>query len=124
MKKGIRESGMRWFILFLACNFYFGAYYCYDNFGPIETEIKEELNIDSAQYLLLYSVYSYPGCFMPVLGGMLMDSIGIRIGLFTFTLINTIGQFVVWYGTYKNQFWVMLVGRTIFGFTGDAMAVA
>ena len=90
-KRGIRESGMRWFILFLACNFYFGAYYCYDNFGPIETEIKKELNIDSAQYLLLYSVYSYPGCFMPVLGGMLMDSIGIRIGLFTFTLINTIG---------------------------------
>ena len=82
-------------ILFMACNFYFGAYYCYDNFGPIETELKRDLDIDSSQFLMIYSVYSYPGCFMPVVAGMLMDRIGMRIGLLSLTFINTIGQFVV-----------------------------
>ena len=48
VKKNVRETWMRWAVLSMACNFYFGAYYCYDNFGPIETQIKEELDIDSA----------------------------------------------------------------------------
>ena len=94
----VRTSCWRWIMLILLCNFYFGPYYCYDNFGPIETQMKKQLNINSEQFLLLYSVYSWTGCFMPFVFGIMMDKIGVGITLVLFSIINTIGQFVVWYG--------------------------
>ena len=111
-------------MLILLCNFYFGPYYCFDNFGPIETEMKAQLNINSEQFLLLYSVYSWTGCFMPFVFGVMMDKIGVGITLVLFSVINTFGVFVVWYGAKITSFNMMIAGRIIFGFTGDAMSVA
>ena len=61
---------------------------------------------------------------MPFVFGMMMDKIGVRITLVIFSFINTFGQFVVWYGAKYEMFNVMIIGRIIFGFTGDAMSVA
>lgn len=61
---------------------------------------------------------------MPFVFGVMMDRVGVGITLILFSIINTIGQFVVWYGAKINNFIVMLAGRIIFGFTGDAMSVA
>ena len=61
---------------------------------------------------------------MPFVFGMMMDKIGVPITLIMFSVINTFGQFVVWIGAYSDQYIIMLVGRIIFGFTGDAMSVA
>ena len=123
-KDKTRTSCLRWIMLVLLCNFYFGPYYCYDNFGPIETEMKAQLKINSEEFLLLYSVYSWTGCFMPFVFGIMMDKIGVGITLVIFSIINTAGQFVVWYGAKTLDFDIMVVGRIIFGFTGDAMSVA
>lgn len=33
--KTFRETNWRWLMLFFACCFLFGSYFCYDNPGPI-----------------------------------------------------------------------------------------
>jgi hypothetical protein len=61
---------------------------------------------------------------MPFVFGFMMDKIGVGITLVLFSIINTFGTFVVWYGAKKLDFNMMIAGRIIFGFTGDAMSVA
>ena len=33
----LKKTNMRWCMLFMACCFLLGSYFCYDNPGPIET---------------------------------------------------------------------------------------
>ena len=87
----IRKSSVRWLMLFMACMFMFGNTFCYDNPGPLEKQLEEEFNMDSFHYSLLYTVYSIPNMILPILGGILLDSIGIRTGLILFCSILTIG---------------------------------
>jgi len=47
--------------------------------------------MDSTHYALLYTVYSLPNMVLPILGGVLLDSMGIRLGLILFCFILTIG---------------------------------
>ena len=39
----------------------------------------------------MYSVYSFPNMILPLLGGILMDKIGVKTGLMIATTLVTIG---------------------------------
>ena len=80
--------------------------------------------MDSTSYSLLYTVYSIPNMVLPILGGIFLDRIGIRMGLILFCAILTLGQFVFMLGGYNNSYHQMLVGRIIFGMGGECMSVA
>ena len=60
--------------------------------------MRKQFDIDSYHYSLLYTVYSIPNMVLPILGGILLDTIGIRIGLVLFCAILTLGQFVFMLG--------------------------
>ena len=62
--------------------------------------IRRIFNLDSADFNLLYTVYSMPNMVFPILGGIFLDKIGIRSGLLLFTVILTIGQGVFMIGGY------------------------
>lgn len=111
-------------MLFMACCFLLGSYYCYDIPGVIEKPLEESFNIDSKTWSLLYTVYSIPNMVLPVFGGVFLDTIGMRAGLLLFTSILTLGQFVFMLGGYQHKYWLMLVGRVIFGLGGESMSVA
>jgi MFS family permease len=119
-----KKSSVRWCMLFMACFFIFGSNFCYDSPGPLETNLEEQFKIDSAHFSLLYTVYSLPNMVLPVLGGVLLDSIGVRSGLIVFCCILTAGQFVFMYGGYQSNFDTMIAGRVIFGMGGESMGVA
>jgi hypothetical protein len=76
--KQFRETNWRWLMLFFACTFLIGSYFCYDNPGVIEKQIETLFGISQSQFSLLYSVYSYPNMILPVFGGMFLDIIGMR----------------------------------------------
>ena len=61
---------------------------------------------------------------LPFFGGVMLDKLGIRVGLILFTVVLTAGQFVFMMGGYRDKFWLMLVGRVIFGLGGESMSVA
>jgi len=111
-------------MLFMACNFLLGSYFCYDNPGPLETQLEEQFHLDSTHFSLLYTVYSLPNMILPILGGIFLDKIGIRSGLVLFTTILTIGQLVFMVGGYQLNYDMMIAGRVVFGMGGECMNVA
>ena len=108
----------------MACCFLLGNYFCYDNPGPLETQLEALFKIDSTHYSLLYTVYSLPNMVLPIFGGIFLDRIGIRSGLVLFTVILTVGQFVFMIGGYTNNYNTLIAGRVIFGMGGECMNVA
>ncbi len=74
------------------------------------------MKIDTAQYTLLYSLYSWPNVILSVFGGFLLDRVfGIRIGTVVFSALIVLGQVIFALGGFVNSFAVMLVGRFVFG---------
>jgi len=122
--KTFRESNWRWLMLFFGCCFLLGSYFCYDNPGPIQTTLQDDLGLSTAEYNLLYSVYSYPNTVLPIFGGIFLDMIGLRLGIMIFTTILTLGQGIFMIGGYKRSFGIMLAGRVVFGLGGESMSVA
>jgi len=111
--------------LLMMCLLGFGSYFCFDNPGALQTDIKQSMNITTAQFANLYSWYSWPNVVLPVVGGFLMDRVlGIRFGTMLFAFIICVGQAVFSLGGFLDQLWVMEIGRFVFGIGGESLAVA
>ena len=82
------------------------------------------MNISTAKFNLLYSVYSYPNTVLPIFGGIFLDIIGLRLGILVFSGILTLGQGVFMIGGYQKSFGIMIAGRVIFGLGGESLSVA
>ena len=65
-----------------------------------------------------------PDVFLPLFGGILLDTIGIRTGLVLFCAILTVGQFVFMMGGYQENYDELIAGRVIYGVGGESMGVA
>ncbi|KAL3280709.1 hypothetical protein HHI36_003945 [Cryptolaemus montrouzieri] len=111
--------------LLLLCFVGFGSYFCYDNPAALQDYIQEDLNLTKAQYTMLYSVYSWPNVFLGFVGGFLIDSVfGIRMGSNIYMSLTLIGQLCCSTGVWMGSYWMMLLGRFIFGLGGESLAVA
>ena len=111
--------------LIMMCLLGFGSYFCYDNPGALQSEIKTSLNITTTQFSNLYAWYCWPNVVLPIVGGFLMDRVlGIRLGTMVFALFIVIGQIIFAFGGFLDQLWVMEIGRFVFGIGGESLAVA
>jgi MFS family permease len=140
-------------MLALLCTGLLGSYYCYDNpsatqvameqyFGGNATSTEDDTSSscsgDSSSssdsggtftlyFNLLYSVYSWPNVILPFFGGYLSDKLGVRLMLVVFLLFITLGQVIFAFGASLKGMWawyVMWIGRTVFGFGGESLSVA
>ena len=103
----------------------FGSYFCYDGPGALQSEIKSNLNITTAQFSSLYAWYCWPNAVLPIVGGFLMDRVlGIRFGTMVFAMFIVIGQLLFALGGFVDRLWVMEIGRFVFGIGGESLAVA
>ncbi|XP_077285994.1 lysosomal dipeptide transporter MFSD1-like isoform X2 [Arctopsyche grandis] len=115
----------RFVALIFMCLLGFGSYFCYDNPGALQDKFKEDLKINTTQFVLLYSIYSWPNVILCFIGGFLIDRVfGIRLGTLLYMMILLIGAVLFALGGYINAFWLMIVGRFIFGIGGESLAVA
>lgn len=73
---------------------------------------------------MFYTVYSIPNMFLPLFGGIILDKIGISLGLVSFCLILSLGQLVFAIGGYRESYVILLLGRILFGLGGECMSVA
>ncbi|XP_074046928.1 lysosomal dipeptide transporter MFSD1 isoform X2 [Macrotis lagotis] len=107
------------------CFLGFGSYFCYDNPAALQTQIQEDMQVDTASFMLLYSWYSWPNVILCFFGGFLIDRVfGIRWGSIIFSFIVCIGQVIFAMGAIVNAFWLMQLGRFVFGIGGESLAVA
>ena len=124
--QSFRLTNMRYVALALACCLLVGSYYCYDNPSALEsylTKADGDFKLSNVNYNLLYSVYSFPNIVLPLFGGLLIDRMGIRIGVVLFSFLLIVGQFLVMMGGVTQNFSLMIVGRVVFGLGGESLGV-
>ncbi|KAM7412994.1 hypothetical protein PAMA_020399 [Pampus argenteus] len=112
-------------VLTFMCFLGFGSYFCYDNPAALQTQVIQDLNLNTSKFMQLYAWYSWPNVVLCFFGGFLLDRVfGIRLGTIIFSLFVCVGQVIFAAGALVNRFWLMEVGRFVFGIGGESLAVA
>ncbi|KAM4628213.1 lysosomal dipeptide transporter MFSD1 isoform 2-T2 [Polymixia lowei] len=112
-------------VLLFMCFLGFGSYFCYDNPAALQTQVIQDMKLNTAQFMQLYAWYSWPNVILCFLGGFLLDRVfGIRLGTVIFSLFVCVGQVIFAAGALLDRFWLMEVGRFVFGIGGESLAVA
>jgi hypothetical protein len=116
----------RYTVLFLCCMITFGSYYCYDIPGALKKSFFERFTgLTQLQYNLMYSLYSWPNVVQVFIGGYVIDRyLGVRWGCALCCIVLCIGQLLVTAGTIKDDVFMCLAGRFIFGIGGETLTVA
>lgn len=73
---------------------------------------------------MLYSVYSIPNVIFPLIGGYLVDKIGVRLCTFIFAFIVCIGHSIFSLGITLQSYTIAVIGRVISGIGGENIIVA
>ncbi|MFP4366266.1 MAG: MFS transporter, partial [Bacteroidales bacterium] len=108
IKKALNDSvTLRWGIMLLVSFTMATNYYFYDALSPLKFLMERELGFSSTDYGFFQAAYSIPNVFllMAVIGGIILDKIGIRITGFAFIFIQFLGAVVTAYGAtpYFNE---------------------
>lgn len=112
-------------VMLMLCFLGFGSYFCYDNPAALQNYIEKDLNLTVTEYTLLYSLYSWPNVVLNFIGGFLLDSVfGIRLGTNIYMFLTFLGQLCFSSGVWFRSFWIMALGRFIFGIGAESLAVA
>ena len=101
IKQKLHESKTaRWIVLMIVSFAMATNYYFYDALAPLADLIRMNLGFTSTEYGFFVSAYSIPNVFlaMAVLGGIILDRIGIRITGFSFIFLMALGGSVTAYG--------------------------
>jgi len=136
---------MRWAVLILSSAVMFFNYYFYDALSPLKDLMQENLGFSSADYGTFMSAYSVPNVFllMAVVGGIILDKLGIRITGSTFIALMAIGSGITAYGAsdmylaggfgydFMSSFWpgispslkMMYLGFFVFGLGAETSIV-
>jgi MFS family permease len=135
----------RWGILLLVGFVLSVNYYFYDAFSTLKSLLTEEFAFTNTQYGLFVSFYSIPNTFllMAVLGGMILDRLGIRRTGFMFVFFMALGAVLTAYGAsdlyrdggagyrfmssflpeYSPELKMMLAGRFFYGLGAETSIV-
>ncbi|MEN8226156.1 MAG: MFS transporter [Bacteroidota bacterium] len=136
---------VRWGILFLVGFILSVNYYFYDAFSTLKDLLTKEFGFTNTDYGLFVSFYSIPNTFllMAVIGGIILDKLGIRRTGFMFVFFMALGAFLTAYGaskaytsggpgyglmqsflpSYSPELKMMLLGRFLFGLGAETSIV-
>jgi MFS family permease len=108
-------------MLSMICFVQFSIIYTTETPGGLEDIIIKVMKIDTTQYTLMYSLYSWPSVITCFVSGFLVDRLfGLNIGYIIFVGISTLGQIILVIGALSHHYSVMLFGRFLIG-TGNEM---
>lgn len=111
----------RWFVLALMSVLLYGVYYAYNSVVPLADSIIREFGISRAQYGLLYSYYSVPNFLIVLIGGILVDKIGVRRAGLLFASLCVVGITMT---AAALSFKLMLAGRLLYGIGAESLLIA
>jgi nitrate/nitrite transporter NarK len=135
----------RWGILILVAFVQAANYYFYDAISPLKRTLETEFGFSSSDFGTFVSFYSIPNTFllMAVLGGIILDKLGIRRTGSLFIGLMAIGGIITAYGAsrlytsggfgyeFMGSFWtgyspelkMMLFGRFFYGLGAETSIV-
>ena len=146
LKKAINESPVaRWGILVLVGFILSVNYYFYDAFSTLKDLLMTEFGFTNTDYGLFVAFYSIPNTilFMAVIGGLILDRLGIRRTGFMFIFSMAFGAMLTAYGSsnyysdggfaygfmttflpnYSPELKMMLIGRFFYGLGAETSIV-
>src|SRR6266436_3598779 len=104
----------RWLVLI-------GSYYAYDALSPLADVLKQQLGFSDLDIGFLQFMYSFPNIFTVVIGGFIIDRLGLRKALMIFAVLSFIGPAVT---AATGHLTIMAAGRLIFGMGAESLNVA
>src|SRR6202140_5901438 len=108
----------RWLGLIFVSLAIFGSYYAYDALSPLADVLKQQLGFSDLDIGLLQAIYSFPNIFTVVIGGFIIDRMGLRKSLMIFGVLCLIGPAIT---ASSGLLWVMATGRLIFGTGAESL---
>ncbi len=146
IKPALKEKmWVRFSILVLVAFVQAANYYFYDAISPLKRTLETEFGFSSSDFGLFVSFYSVPNTFllMAILGGIILDRLGIRRTGTMFVGMMTIGGFITAYGAstlytsggpmynlmasfwpdYSPELKMMLLGRFFYGLGAETSIV-
>src|SRR5271156_1398376 len=111
----------RWLDLIFVSLAMFGSYYVYDALSPLADVLKQQLGFTDLDIGFLQAIYSFPNIFTVVIGGFLIDRIGLRKSLMIFGVLCFIGPAIT---AASGHLSIMATGRLIFGMGAESLNVA
>ncbi|MCF8235011.1 MAG: MFS transporter [Bacteroidales bacterium] len=146
IKRTLRDKpAARWTMMVIVSFLMAANYYFYDVLSPLKNLLQENLNLSSTDYGTIVGFYAFPNTFllMAIIGGIILDKLGIRLTGTMFAVFMLIGAFLTAYGTSDyfrdggigygllNSFWtsyspemkMMTLGMLIFGLGAETSIV-
>jgi len=111
----------RWLVLIFVSLAMLGNYYFYDALSPLADLLSKQLHFTDANIGLLQGAYSFPNIFTVVIGGIIIDRIGVRRATLIFGVLCFVGSII---NVLTGNLWVMATGRLIFGMGAESLIVA
>lgn len=111
----------RWAVLVVISLAMFGNYYVYDSISPLADVLKAQLGFSDANIGLLNAIYSFPNVLMVLLGGVVIDRIGIRKATLLFGVLCFMGAALT---AASGTLAMMAAGRLVFGLGAESLIVA
>ncbi len=124
MTEGVRPEPRRiyrWLVLIFVSLAMFGSYYAYDALSPLADVLKQQLGFTDLNIGFLQAIYSFPNKFTVLIGGVIIDRIGLRKALMIFAVLSFIGPAITAATAHLS---VMAIGRLIFGMGAESLNVA
>jgi MFS family permease len=111
----------RWMVLVFLSLAMFGSYYAYDALSPLADVLKQQLGFSDLNIGFLQMMYSFPNIFTVVIGGFIIDRLGLRKALMIFAVLSFVGPAIT---VASGQLAIMATGRLIFGMGAESLNVA
>ena len=83
--------------------------------GSMSLNIEKGLNITDGELGELYSYYNIPNVILPILSGLVVDVIGIRLSLVLLWVLTWIGAIISAIGTQIGSYTALASGQFILG---------
>jgi MFS family permease len=84
----------RWMVLIFVSLAMFGNYYVYDALSPVADLLSRQLGFPDAYIGLLQGIYSFPNIFTVLIGGVIIDRIGMRKSTMMFGVLCLLGAII------------------------------
>jgi MFS family permease len=88
------SKAYRWIVLIFVSLAMFGSYYAYDALSPVADLLSKQLGFNDSYIGLLQGIYSFPNIFTVVLGGLLIDRLGVKKSTFLFGVLCFAGTVI------------------------------
>ena len=121
------EAVNRWKILGLCCGAIWSQYYCYDTPASVHDHLSAYSGVHASDFPwffnALYSAYSLPNFFLPLLFGWVVDKAAGGKMLMVLASLACGGQLLLLVGLLAHNPWTSISGRVLFGIGCESMGV-